>query len=70
MQLPIAECDDDIDDAKGRESIMTVHSQYSKNDLMTETIHAAQDLSLLIKDEDWHNIPAPIRDTCEGLVNF
>ena len=24
----------------------------------------------LINDDDWHNIPAPVRSTCEGIINF
>lgn len=29
-----------------------------------------EEVRMLIKEEDWHNIPAPIRTTCEGIINF
>ena len=27
-------------------------------------------MKLLIVEEDWYNIPAPIRVTCEGIISF
>ena len=37
---------------------------------MNEMMCLLDDVKLLIKDGDWHNIPAPIRHTCEGIINF
>ena len=29
-----------------------------------------EEMKALIKDEQWHNIPIPVRVTCEGIMAF
>ena len=37
---------------------------------MNEVMRYIDDVNHLIKDDDWFNIPAPIRVTCEGIITF
>ena len=39
-------------------------------DLLGELRGYIGEANTLIKDEEWYNIPAPVRTTCEGIINF
>ena len=57
-------------DRLGHESKLTMNSQMSKVEHMNEMLILVEELGSLIKDEEWHNIPAPVRTTCEGFIAF
>ena len=37
---------------------------------MNEMMNLIEEMKALIKDEQWHNIPIPVRVTCEGIMAF
>ena len=37
---------------------------------MNEVMRYIDEANHLIKDDEWFNIPAPIRVTCEGIISF
>ena len=37
---------------------------------MTELATAIETMNKLIVDDEWYNIPHPIRKTCEGIILF
>ena len=37
---------------------------------MTELFSDIYAIKDLIKEDDWHNIPGPVRQTCDGIINF
>ena len=49
---------------------MTIASMNSKTENMNQLLELVDDLMVLIKDDEWYNIPAPIRTTCEGIISF
>ena len=49
---------------------MSSYSTNSRLDLLGELRGFIEEAQNLIKDEQWFNIPAPIRTTCEGIIHF
>lgn len=37
---------------------------------MTEITAYIDEVNALIKDDEWFNIPMPVRSTCEGIIKF
>ena len=52
------------------QSVMSHESKNSRADQMNDMLGYLDEVNLLIKDEEWYNIPAPIRKTCEGIIGF
>ena len=46
------------------------YSQNSRLEQTTELMGYLDEAHGLIKEEEWYNIPAPVRDTCTGIINF
>ena len=45
-------------------------SQSSRSNLARDIMTEIDNINALIVEEEWHNIPAPIRKTCEGIIAF
>ena len=56
----------------GRNSILSDGSRGSndRNILMRDVNNYIDELNALINEDDWHNIPAPIKSTCDGIINL
>lgn len=54
-----------------RASMMTIRSKDSQGvEQQNEMLAHLADMHELIKEDEWFNIPAPIRRTCEGIIDF
>ena len=49
---------------------MSIPSQNSKAENLNDILVLCEELKSLIIGEEWHNIPAPVRATCEGIIDF
>ena len=64
-----------VGDSQGRgspDSTMQRHNMkgYDSGNELNELLTEMAANRHLIKDEDWYNIPAPVRTTCDGIINF
>ena len=37
---------------------------------MNEMMNHIEDMKQLIKEDEWHNIPVPVKTCCEGIMAF
>ena len=51
-------------------SVQSSYSNHSRENLAKEIMDELETVHSLIKDDEWFNIPAPIRDTCNGIILF
>ena len=55
----------------GHDSQLSMRSSVnSRTEQMNEMMNHIDEMKKLIKDEEWYNIPVPIRITCEGIMEF
>ena len=51
-------------------SVQSMYSNESRENLAKDIMNELETVHALIKDDEWYNIPAPIRSTCEGIIAF
>ena len=51
-------------------SIMSIPSRDSGAENLQDILALCEELNFVIKDGEWHNIPAPVRRTCEVIIDF
>lgn len=54
----------------GINSMMSNISSGSREQESTEIMTRIAQVAGLVKDDEWYNIPAPVRECCEGLIRF
>ena len=59
-----------LNDPKRPNSIMSIPSKDSKAENLNDILALCEELKFLIKEGEWNNIPAPVRATCEGIIDF